>query len=828
MSDFLSNAACNGRRPRSLSAAKVTPRPAVVNRLMSERHVARFVVAPAGYGKSFLALEYAQTVFDFLHVFWIDAKSPCFLRDLDKGNMAEEVLLRDPQARLIVVDDVPLMGTKRCDELSRCLDAWLSQGCEVLVLCPPSCDAFGARQPDRICLTPNELLLGPEDWGQDEALLEDAEASSSFDEKRIAQLFWGGQDRYDLFAQGMAKEIPTRDLSLLFFLILLECDVTMGELLAWGSSHDREALARISTHYPHLGYLEELEVFHAVRLPVEAVAKAYRGRIAAFAEATGSEDVGELLLRLSDSLLVAGKPERACNLIRLLANAEVKKLWAFLHGQELLEQGVFCCLGQLLKPLHFGSDAKGAKNSLVQALCLAMLGQASAACSIAARLMSSSYVDVQDADTAALLLMRIGQGDLRRKASLYLSKPEGDPSFLGEMLLALGSDRKVLPQLWQKGVGEGATQHQTMLAAAWCLPFCPGEFSSSLSRYLSLIDPDSPLSTVDYLIVRECQIEEERVGSLGVVPRDLMVAFYRFETSLIHQRSEYSAFLESGSRRKEQNRRALEMSASHGVASPAVPTPDIPTLSVDLVGSLEVSVGGFPVEASLVRRRSVRALLAILVLNAGHELSRDRLVVSLWPDSSLASARKNLYTVWSELKRALSDFEGRCPYLYHARGGYKLLDDHLRSDVARINQLCNVFRFDPIDEDRWAVYLRELEKISQGDLLPGEEDNTIIASARDEYRARVVSSLVMGATRLLAEEKNGLALWFSEAAFEREKQREDVYYVLMASQLACGQRESALDTFFRDKKFLAESLGIDPSSRMVALYRRIVEEEEEF
>ena len=152
MPDFLAKAACRGRRPQHLAARRIFPRPDLIAKLLRERHVARFVVAPDGYGKTALALEYADTVYRFEHVAWLDGRSPCFLRDLDRGIVAEALLEADREPLLVVIEDVPPLDPARVDALSSDMDRLLERGCEVLVTCSPACDAF-ARHRDRVRLS---------------------------------------------------------------------------------------------------------------------------------------------------------------------------------------------------------------------------------------------------------------------------------------------------------------------------------------------------------------------------------------------------------------------------------------------------------------------------------------------------------------------------------------------------------------------------------------------------------------------------------------------------------------------------------------------------
>ena len=148
MSEFLEASACKGRRPDRVAIRRLVPRPDLIARLLRERHVARFLVAPDGFGKTTLACEYADTVFSFEHVFWVNGRSPCFLRDLDRGIIATRLCSLDPSSFLVVFEDVPRLDSARAERFSRVIDDVLEAGDEVLVTCVPSCDAH-RRQATR-------------------------------------------------------------------------------------------------------------------------------------------------------------------------------------------------------------------------------------------------------------------------------------------------------------------------------------------------------------------------------------------------------------------------------------------------------------------------------------------------------------------------------------------------------------------------------------------------------------------------------------------------------------------------------------------------------
>ena len=57
---------------------RLVRRSALVSRLLADRRAARVLCAPDGIGKTALACEYAEVMFGFQHVYWINGLSPCF------------------------------------------------------------------------------------------------------------------------------------------------------------------------------------------------------------------------------------------------------------------------------------------------------------------------------------------------------------------------------------------------------------------------------------------------------------------------------------------------------------------------------------------------------------------------------------------------------------------------------------------------------------------------------------------------------------------------------------------------------------------------------
>ena len=220
MLSFLAQSACRGNRPSRFSSLRAYPRPALVAKLLRERNVARFMVAPSGFGKSTLALEYAETVFAFDHVFWIDCASPCFLRDLDARGIVDGLVEVDDQSFLAVFEDVPPLDSLRAELFGAVLDDLLDRGCEVLITCTPAADVF-ADQIDRMLVGAGDLLLSDEevDFARLPSDIAEIPAHDVARCRRVAALAWGESDSPAFLELAASEELPADVMAALFALL---------------------------------------------------------------------------------------------------------------------------------------------------------------------------------------------------------------------------------------------------------------------------------------------------------------------------------------------------------------------------------------------------------------------------------------------------------------------------------------------------------------------------------------------------------------------------------------------------------------------------------
>ena len=865
MPTFMETAACEGRRPRHLASLRCFPRSDLVARLLHDRQVARFVVAPDGFGKSSLAFGYAETVFSFQHVLWINAKSPCFLRDLDLGVIASGVRRVDEEASLVVMDDVPALSPERAGALSGEIDVLLSGGCEVLVCCTPSSDAYGLLQRDRLKLDSSDLLLSCEG---------DAHLGGACnDGSRVAGLRQGSSLSAREFLDGIAREDLPADLVLPMLVMLALGEGSLEELEAFGID-GADAISLLAESYPFLGIDHRSGMFSAPWFEPADIMAAFSRKLEAAAARSHFSSASALACAVSDALLARGLAKRACETVGAACSNRDIAAWLALRRFPLAQQG--CILPAYDISFKKGKGTRSVDASLEadDAWRAAMLGDAVQACRHARR--AAGQNDELAQVMGLLVLARYGTAKESSSAAALLAgwcaaplSGEGDGDVQAARWtrpLAVMHDLAEMPPcealaIWRHWAARGAHRDALSIAAMWlfedvCVqqaePGALGDDAAQDARAFALEDGLSELlleaathvaaqlrasgdSAPDAFTAFACAAWGRLLGT-GALPEgddpldsaDAARAAREAEDRLFSQRREFE------SQRRASERKRREYALTHPDSfldgryrlDAVRAAPREPLLTVKLFGGVEVCLGDQPVDPEKLRRQKVKTLLALLVMNRGRELSRDRLLAMMWPDSDPESARKNFYTIWSLLRAALTLPDGSCPYLIRQQNVCRLNATLFRSDVAEFDEVCRALMFADLGTDGWARLAAQVDERFSDDLMPGEQGTAAIERMRAECRMRLVDSLVTAAKRLGEAGHVQESLWFARAALRRDESREDAYTVLMRAQVAAGQRAAALDTYFTCRRYLADGLGIDPSLETMAVYRGIIETEE--
>ncbi len=854
MPNYLSASACRGRRPKTLSVPYFRSRPTLVSKLLKERSVTRFIVAPDGFGKTQLAFEYADVVFAFAGTFWLDARSPCFLRDLDKGVFSSGISAKDPNAQLVVFDAVPQLDAARSDAFSSEIDKLLAAGIEVLVTMVPSSDAYASRQPDRVLVTASDLLLS-----KSELTDSDAHALHHSLAARVPVVAWSEDKGLEKLIKAFVAEGLPASTQLVAFRMLAFLTGGFDELVQedLASFVVRRELTALAQAYPYFEIDEVGERFAAPELSARALIKAFEPCLAALAYTAHAASSDILVINLAHELVNRRNAQRACQYAACASSRLVRETWLIEHDCELVN---LCCLEPactLYEAARPTRESGEGKVMATEALRHFVLSDHKQAFELALGLTSSAAVSDEVRAFAGIIAIASALDASQREAAQEVLNramfakwrlfDEGSSALVSArpwrvaatIVICAANDLPLACELWERAYTLKANEialvasastiaaHSVHIAAhdAEKLAASLACIASFLYAYIDThVSPDGVglwALNADRSLTQLRPFVAQTVSTR--LSASTSEALHAAAVALAEQRVSYVAH-QSGN----ASRDVLHISrtyASSGQEKKCCATSSPPTLRIELFGGMAVSIGGQPVNERSFSRRKIKTLLALLALDAGREIPRDRLAEAIWPASSIDSARKNIYSLWSLLKRALTLPDGSCPYLTRMSNGYKLEDAWLESDARRIDEICRALLFGSTDAEKWLESLNELGILSAGGLMPCETANDEIALRRREYHVRIVDALV-GASRRLADEGDAQAsLWFARAAFELERFREDVYCALMRAQIASGQRASALATFFDCKRFLADGLGIDPSAEAVSLYRSIIEEE---
>ncbi len=882
MASYVMKSACRGRRPHLHIPESHYRRPALVSRLLRERNVARFIVAPDGYGKTSVALEYAETLFGFNGCFWFTSDSPCFIRDLDANSLVREILEANNAPRLVVFDDIPLLDAERAAQFSLVIDTLISVESEVIVCMTPSADVYAHLQRDRLLLGPNDLLLSDIEVGfRHKGMASSKGQSSASIGKRIAALGWPSLDNSERhFLTNVAKESLPVDVMLVVLCILVYQQGSLSEIEEL-APFDSEAMLLLENRYPHLGIDAIANTFETPRFDVEDIATAYRHHLDAVSQYARCGDRDVLAYTMATHLLKRGEAVRSCAVIRRLCAQNMRASWLLEHDKLLLDE---MCVLPSLDVIH----SLGAQATRKPAIALArarrhmLLDNKEEAVRAVKKSAFDRDLDACTRMGCLLIVARNAPFPLRDKAQNEIEKLTGIARLDG---ISLASDQDassacVVPldvqeiaaqqkpftqdeRYWRplglihcalkesviKACGawiscerRNGDKESLKTGASWILdalvqdggqhnakgspsPHSIDAVVSFAFNALAFAEGAHTLNDVVLGLSFERARANGAVLATGTLSAHVMLWLHDCEMTLFEQRQEFDK------RAQKEFAQKSDKASTHpdlylGERLKGSQTQiglSAPILEVRLFGKMELAFDGKYIDTSDIHRNKVKVLLALLVLANGRDVSRDVLVKSLWPNSQIETARKNLYTLWSSLREALQLPNGTCPYLIRRRGACSIDANLVRSDVQRFESVCRELFFGDASREGFADVFKDVEEYFASDLLPAEQENETICSARDEYRTRLVDALVTAASNLIAVGNAQQAVWVARFALRHEDTREDAYVMLMSAQIALGQRTAALMTFFTCKRALSEKLGLDPSPEIVMLYESLLE-----
>ncbi|GAA3283597.1 MULTISPECIES: AfsR/SARP family transcriptional regulator [Dactylosporangium] len=245
-------------------------------------------------------------------------------------------------------------------------------------------------------------------------------------------------------------------------------------------------------------------------------------------------------------------------------------------------------------------------------------------------------------------------------------------------------------------------------------------------------------------------------------------------------------------------------------------------MKINLLGSLSIAHGD---ELVAVPSRRVRAVLALLALNAGRPLPFDQLVDELWANRPMANARNALQANVVRLRKLIESVTGRPGdrLLRTVNHGYVLEMAPADTDIHWFYDLADRGAAAVTREPQEAIGLLERSlRLWRGPALFDTLDGPrcrIEATRLNErrlgtYEDLITAKLAVGQTRQVLTELRQLTAEYPE--HERFSEQ------LMVALYRNGRQVEALDVFHRARQQLAEDLGLEPGPAMHQLYRQIL------
>lgn len=210
------------------------------------------------------------------------------------------------------------------------------------------------------------------------------------------------------------------------------------------------------------------------------------------------------------------------------------------------------------------------------------------------------------------------------------------------------------------------------------------------------------------------------------------------------------------------------------------------------------------------RTAKTKELCAFLVHHAGHTVSRDLILDTLWSDTPMEKALDNLYTIMSYLRKMFAD-EGLNQVITKENAGYKMDLTHIRCDALEFRKAAK--QSDPAS-------LRQAVLLYEGAYM-GEEQYEWALGGQEELQSQAFA--VYGKLALACEaagDDRQAALhaerWMQLAPYSDAACRQ-----LMRIYAKAGRRSDALLCYQRYEAAVRDELDAEPDRETSALYASI-------
>ena len=237
-----------------------------------------------------------------------------------------------------------------------------------------------------------------------------------------------------------------------------------------------------------------------------------------------------------------------------------------------------------------------------------------------------------------------------------------------------------------------------------------------------------------------------------------------------------------------------------------------------VLGPVEVWVDGRPVDVGHARQRAV---LAVLLLEAGRTVPLEVLIDRVWGEDPPRSVRNVVYGYVGRLKALIAGGSDSGVMLSRQAGGYLLQARVEQVDVHRFRGLAAEAVSAAGDDEHAGVVLAAALALWRGNALAGLDSQWL-----DGQRARLEleRSAAAGELRDIRLRRGEHAALAGELAAQAAESPADERLVgqLMLALYRCGRQADALRWFERTRRHLVAELGADPGLELRVLHEQIL------
>ena len=243
---------------------------------------------------------------------------------------------------------------------------------------------------------------------------------------------------------------------------------------------------------------------------------------------------------------------------------------------------------------------------------------------------------------------------------------------------------------------------------------------------------------------------------------------------------------------------------------------------IQLFGRLEVRTRGVRLTGRDFGGIKPRHILALLALRG--PLAKSELTDLLWDGRPPANHQATLESYVSVLRHRLDPSGGTRDSAVTTRsGGYELVADRVRIDVARFDQLvaaaCGRTATGALRPLTAAAHLADRP------LLEEEDRSGWAAIAREQYKSRLISALLAAGGHALTSGNAIGALTLAQRATGLDPMAERGWTITMVAHRALGDRVAALQAYDQCRRNLSEGLGVQPAPETRAMFLDLLRED---